>query len=217
MSDSRVTDENSEDWGIKIFCPIPNVVVGASGITGIFSKFLRQIKKYVKENKVQSSEQLLEEMEDIVLKLTSRYNQRSRGQTLELIVAIKNEKEYGAELYHITPWGVPEDITTNHVIGSGQPYGAVFLKTTRLEQRTMKQTAEFGSFILHVIAGYGLDIAVDNKPQIWFIPYDDHINTPNTEELRDILFNSHGLGIAFHNFMRGLGKTQTSVETPKFT
>ncbi|MDE1872258.1 MAG: hypothetical protein KGH99_02135 [Thaumarchaeota archaeon] len=217
MSDSRITDENSEDIGIKIFCPIPNVVVGASGVTGIFSKFLRRIKKYVKENKVQSSEQLLEVMEDIVFELTTRYHRRASGQTIELIVAIKNDKESGAELYHITPWGIPEDITRNHAIGSGQPFGAVFLKANRMELRHMQETAVFGTFILNVIAGYGLDNAVDNTPQIWFIPFDGYIHQPSSEEVGEIMRQSFQMGIEFNNFLHRLGKNQDSVRDLKTT
>jgi hypothetical protein len=58
-------------------------------------------------------------------------------------------------------------------IGTGEPYGSIYLKQNWQPDMTTKQVAELGYFIIKYIEKFYLDLSVGvnvDKPQIWFIP-----------------------------------------------
>jgi hypothetical protein len=75
------------------------------------------------------------------------------------------------------------------VIGTGAPYGSIFLKQNWAPNLTMKQVAELGYFIIKYIERYSLDLSVgvnNNKPQIWFMPNDASYYSLDIEALNEL-------------------------------
>ena len=65
-------------------------------------------------------------------------------------------------------------------IGSGEPYGELFLSQLWNENLRMRDVAELGCFIIKVIERFQLDESVgvgELKPQVWFVPD----NPPNVQ------------------------------------
>jgi hypothetical protein len=95
-----------------------------------------------------------------------------------------------SNLRHVFQTGRIEPVPKFHAIGSGAPYGLVYIKElfNKNPTVTMNQAAELGFFIIKYIEKYKLDNTVGlgtdckNKyPQIHFIP-DIEPDYPATEE-----------------------------------
>lgn len=170
VSDSRVSRGLNVSRELKTFQPIEDTIVAASGVSGVFQKFLTQIESHVDSGNIKSWDELITVIEDVVLKLNQRYYDRANGETIEVLMGFKNSED-DAELCHITPAGIAEKISQNIGIGHGEPYGSMFLKTMWDMDMTMRETAELGSLIIKTITEEGLDTSVDDIPQIGFIPF----------------------------------------------
>ena len=73
------------------------------------------------------------------------------------------------------PDGRMETVTTFKAVGSGAPYGSIFLQKLWHPSMTMEQVAELGYFVIRYIQETELDFTVGvNKerphPDIWFLP-----------------------------------------------
>ncbi|MFH0889943.1 MAG: hypothetical protein V1836_02245 [Candidatus Aenigmatarchaeota archaeon] len=155
----------------KIIQPLNNVVVGASGVSGVFHKFLVSMMKVVNERTPEGGytpDTFIMDCEDISKTLTERYFPRIRD-TIEVLVALRVGNK--SELYIVTPDGVSEPIKQYLAIGHGGPYGSFFLKKFWNKDLTMMDMAKLGCFIIHYIEFFELDNSVGgNEPQIWFLP-----------------------------------------------
>jgi len=86
-----------------------------------------------------------------------------------------------ASLTLFSPYGYSDRIRTKYVqIGSGAPYGEIFLRSLWNPLWTMERTAKLGIFIIMLIMYLKLDIRVgfsdELLPQVFYIP---HIFTPD--------------------------------------
>ncbi len=170
VGDRRITrGGGSIEYEDKIFSDVRDVVIGASGVVGLFDKFREQISVVAASNPDVETADFIRQVEGIVYSLNNEY--RSRGGSIDLLVA------YGrimhGQLQYITRNGIAEEVRRYEVLGSGGPYGAYLLRAMWRPTLTMKQAAVLGALIVRHIEDNDLDEAVGvgkTKPQIWFVP-----------------------------------------------
>lgn len=172
VGDKRVSrGYGSYEYEDKIFSDVTNVVIGASGVVGLFDKFRRKVSSVASLDPNINADDFVGQAEKIAYNLNTEYAERTRGRTIDLLVA------YGkiriGQLLYITPRGLGEEVRRYQVIGSGEPYGAYLLKKSWRPDLTMKQVAVLGSLIIKHIEDNQLEEAVGvgkaGDPQIWFI------------------------------------------------
>lgn len=212
VSDSKVSRGAETHSGSKLFTSVNGSFVAASGTTGVFSKFLNQIHSEVEDQKIITWNELVNVVEDLVLKLNDRYYRRSGGESIEVLMGI-NTSEKDAELHHITPRGIAEEISDVIGIGHGEPYGSIFLKTIWNQNMTMKQTAELASLIIRLIDFLGLDSSVDSTPQIGYIPFHGDPHYATSEEIEELVNNSFAAYEKFVDHFDEFLKIDKSVKT----
>jgi len=172
IGDRKVTLEGGTDfeYSDKIFMDIPPIIVGSSGVAGLFDKFRRQVAKYVTTHREDRDiDNFIAAIEDITRDLNVRYRERLRGNYFDVLIGILTA-DIGAYLQYINPIGFAEAVRKYKVIGHGEPYGSIYLKQLWKQDMTMEQTAELGYFIIRHIEKLELDGSVGGTPQIWFIP-----------------------------------------------
>jgi len=168
LSDSRVTRGNDVNEDVKILQPIPNVVLAASGVTGIFTKFVKALDFKIQSSQIQTWDGLMNLVEDLSVELDQRYRKRVLG-TIDVLIATKQSDK--VELYAVGREGLAEEVKKWISIGHGEPYGAPFFKAMWNKDLTMKENAVIATFVLKIIDHYKLDNSVDANPQIWYIPF----------------------------------------------
>jgi len=213
ISDSRVTRGNDVNQAEKIIRPIDNAIVGAAGTTALFSKFLRQIDENIKNQEIKTWSELINIVEDITLKLNQRYIDRTREAT-EVLMAIQ-DVEGDAKLYFVSPQGVAEEVKRVSVIGHGEPYGALLLKTMWKPDMTMRETAEIATFILTLIQVTEVDNSVDADPQIWYVPFDGEIHRSDTSDTGYVRNRGYFMSLEFNLFLLELLKNPKVDEMMK--
>ena len=177
VGDRKMSRSNgSPTYEAKIFQDIQNVVLGASGVVGLYDKFRQQIFDTVQENPNMNQMSFIGASEKIVFELNRTYIERTRGGTIELLVA--NGKTTIGNLQFVTANGVGEVVRRYQVIGSGEPYGEFFLKRLWKPEMTMEQVAVLGVAIIRIIEDNELDTGVGTKdnPQVWYIPDWGNVN-----------------------------------------
>ena len=177
VADQKITRASGNvNYEMKVFSDLNNIVYAAAGPTGLFDKFRKKISE-VSNNKTEeyasNPELFIEDVEDIVTKLNEKYVERTNYQALELIVGLGQRTV--PTLEHITPSGVGQMIRNYQVIGSGQPYGSLFLKMAwNKNELNMAQCGALGYFIIKIIEENELDsyvgIGKNSIPHIVFIP-----------------------------------------------
>jgi len=172
IGDRKVTLEGGTDfeYSDKIFMDIPPIIVGSSGVAGLFDKFRRRVARYLMSHREEASdiENFIEAIENITRELNDRYRTILRGNYFDVLIGILAQD--GAFLQYINPIGFAEVVRKYKVIGHGEPYGSIFLKKLWNPDMTMEQTAELGYFIIRHIEKLELDGSVGGNPQVWFIP-----------------------------------------------
>jgi len=173
IGDTKVTLEGGTDFDYspKIFKDIHPVVVGSSGVAGLFDKFRRRVIKYLATHREEAGdiETFIEAVENITRELNDKYRTVLRGNYFDVLIGILTQ-DIGAYLQYINPIGFAEVVRKYKVIGHGEPYGSIFLKQLWNPDMTMEQTAELGYFIIRQIEKLELNGSVGGEPQIWFIP-----------------------------------------------
>lgn len=162
-------------WEDKIFMDISNLVVGSSGVYALFDKFRGKLLDFIASQAGQPLpiQKFLETIENLTAELNSKYSDRIGRSWFDVLVATRTGR--GTFLQHVIKNGLAEPVKTYRAIGSGEPYGAVFLKMLWRPDMTMEQVAELGYFIIRHIEQTKLDDSVgvgDGHPQIWFVPKD---------------------------------------------
>jgi 20S proteasome alpha/beta subunit len=171
VGDKRVTrGTGGFEYEDKIFSDISNVVIGASGTVGLFDKFRRDIARVAEAKANIDVGDFIKAAEKMVFDLNTEYRDRTGGGFIDLLVAYGKTRR--GELQYITPTGLAESVKRHHVIGSGAPYGAHYLKKLWNDKLTMRQAAVLGCFIIQHIEENELDQGVgignDDRPQVWF-------------------------------------------------
>jgi 20S proteasome alpha/beta subunit len=173
ISDRKISGaQGADNFDNKIFQDIPYIVVGASGVVGLYDKFRILISQIVAQDPNMAPMDFIRQCERLVYDINREYVERTRGETIELLIAYGRNKI--GELQYISPNGVGEIVKKYQAIGSGEPYGAYFLKKLCNGNITMRQAAIIGWFIINHIEQNALDDGVGigkYPPQIWFTPH----------------------------------------------
>jgi len=197
VADTKVTIDGGSDssYGKKIEQTFPNsIVMGAAGIGGFYKDFLNRIVKEVIETKNIKGDKCVE-LTTIqgfsiligkVLKDMDNYYSKDRYlflNKLKILCATRINDPI-PQLHMFNPIGFPEPITQFKVIGSGSPYGKLFLKHIWKSDMNMEQTAKLGLFNIKLIKKLDLDnfvgYAEEFPPQVYYIP-----NVPNSKQIKD--------------------------------
>lgn len=174
VGDRKVTldDGAAHVYEDKLFVSTPWMVVGSSGISGLFEKFRDELSEYLAtpeyDNKITT---LTTQIEIITRELNEKYKDILRGQNFDVLLGIKTT--VGANLQYVYPFGFAEGVRRYKAIGHGESYGSFFLKRWWHKDMTMLEVAELGFFIIKYIQEFELDNTVgigNGYPQIWLIP-----------------------------------------------
>jgi 20S proteasome alpha/beta subunit len=152
------------------------LIVGYSGFRRTFELFRNDLADYITTYKSAyhanpTIYKINSQIAEIIFKLNNRYH----GESFDLLVAISGVTtlENRSRLIHFYPDGTMQSVIDCKSIGTGAPYGSIFLKQNWHQDMTMKEVAELGYFIIKYIERYNLDLSVGvntDKPQVWFIP-----------------------------------------------
>jgi len=159
-------------WIDKLFMDASPVVVGSSGVSGLFSKFRDRAKSFLISNPIGTVDTYMTHFEIIVHDLNRDYHDRLENEKFDVIMGMQTS-DAGAVFKHILPFGFTEPTFGVKGLGSGEPHGTFFLKTLYHDRLTMEQVAEIGYFIIRYIEDNDLDNSVGigkHKPLVWFIP-----------------------------------------------
>jgi 20S proteasome alpha/beta subunit len=203
VGDTKITtDEGAKfTFGKKLFKPFTSVVMGASGISGLYKSFQDRMTVAVQNLEsqglnVSQPEKLSIIAEEVIRTMHNIYGE-DRGliiQNLNVLMAIRTGEV--AELRNFSPYGFPEPVNEYKAIGHGEPYGALFLDKMWSKPNTMEQTAKLGIFIIKLIEDTKIDNSVgfNNEflPQVFYIPdvkfpKGFKISTPPTKEEIEII------------------------------
>jgi 20S proteasome alpha/beta subunit len=174
VGDRKVTlgDGTASEYEDKIFLADPWIIVGSSGVSGLFDKFRDSFMTYLttpgRETTVLG---LTTQIEKITRELNVTYRDVLHGQVFDVLLGIKTTGL--SVLQYVYPFGLAEGVKKYKVIGHGEPYGSLFLKHWWHENMTMLQVAELGFFIIKCIQEFELDSTVGigkEYPQIWLVP-----------------------------------------------
>ena len=176
IGDRKITLEGGTDFDFedKIFKDIHPIVVGSSGVTGLFDMFRNRVSIYVNQYATEHRGQpiiiqpFLDAIADITKEINDRWSPRLLGEQFDVLLSFQLSPT--SLLWYIYPFGFPEIVRGSKAIGHGSRYGKIFLKQLWSRDMTMEQTAELGYFIIRCIDKLDLDNSVGGEPQIWFIP-----------------------------------------------
>jgi len=171
VGDRKVTLESGTDFDFedKIFMDVSNIIVGSSGVSGLFDKFRSRVSAYVVAHPQGTDIQtFISEIETITRTLNQTYRETLRGQTFDVLLGFRLPQI--SALQYIYPIGFAEGVRKYKAIGHGEPYGSIFLKRLWDKELTMAKFAELGYFTIRQIEELKLDSSVGGIPQIWYIP-----------------------------------------------
>jgi 20S proteasome alpha/beta subunit len=170
IADRRFTENygSSYLYDDKLIHHVQGIVVGFSGSRGIFELFTSGITQHVMESGGITLNPFVFKTSELIEKLNNRFH---RQENFDALIGTGNEP---SSLRYFYPDGRMETVTSYKTIGSGTPYGSVFLKKLWHPQMSMENVAELGYFIIKYIETFELDLTVGvgdkGRPQIWFLP-----------------------------------------------
>ncbi len=189
ISDTKVTIEEGADftYSEKITNPLTTIVMGASGIGGLYKDFQNRIISAViqmeKEKQLNGDTSPLITTEEEFYVLVNRIIRNMHEDYAEdrhliinnlMILCASRVNGLRANLTTFNPYGFPEQVNNYRAIGHGEPYGALFLKKLWNKNLSMEQTARIGLFVIKFIRDMKLDNSVgfddEYVPQVFYIP-----------------------------------------------
>jgi len=176
VGDRKVTLSGGTDFDFedKILMDVEPMVVGSSGVSGLFDKFRSQVGTLVQSHQAgMEIQKFISEIEKITKTLNDSYHEILQEQVFDVLLAFKLPRF--SALQYIYPFGFAEGVRKYRAIGHGEPYGSILLKQLWRQNMNMEQVAELGYFIIKYIEKFELDNSVgvgSGHPQIWFIPDD---------------------------------------------
>lgn len=183
VGDTKVTIDGGTDYAYakKIFSPVSTIVVGAAGASGMYKTFQnRLIVKFqsIMQEKgstyVISTEKWELLAEEVIHDIAAEYGSEIVANSFVAIMATRVLPM--PDLVRLTALGIPEPISEYSVIGHGEPYGSIILKTLWNRNMKMENFAKLGCFVMKYIQDMKLDnsVGIDEKleefPQVWYIP-----------------------------------------------
>lgn len=165
-------DGSTHEYGDKIFVDFPSMVVGSSGISGLFEKFRERLTYFVASPSYEHTVAVLTtQIETITRQLNEAYRDILKGEYFDVLLGLKGS--ITPVLKYIYPFGFAEGVRGYKVIGHGEPYGSFFLKHWWKPEMKMLEVVELGFFIIRYIQEFKLDDTVgigESYPQVWLIP-----------------------------------------------
>lgn len=191
IGDTKITTEGGTDhtYGKKILKQLNNIVIGASGIGGLFEEFQSRMLTVVRltvqqygDNSVYvtTEEGFLSLVTNVIREMHNIYGKDSYKieNNLQILCASRINPDAKLTLFYGS--GNQETVKKNNAIGYGRYCASVFHKNMLYENMSMKETAKVGLFIIQCIQEMGLNESVgyDDKclPQVVYIP---DIKLPN--------------------------------------
>lgn len=176
----------------KLVSEIENLVIGYSGSRRIFELFRNNLVDNLISYKDKNHEyptitNIRSQVAEILHILSNKYHRDS----IDLLIGVSGEMSLDrrSQLTYFYQDGAMEPVIDYKVIGTGAPYGSIFLKQNWHQDMTMKEVAELGYFIIKYVEKYSLDLSVGvnkDKPQVWFIPDNEANYSADTEVLNEI-------------------------------
>lgn len=185
VGDTKVTVEEGADYAYakKVSRPLFNIVMGSSGIGGLYKDFQNRIvatvvrmeKEKEKYRPITTEEEFSVLVNKVIREMHEDYDE-DRHLIINnlMIISATRIGSPNAQLTVFTPYGFPEPVNERRAIGHGEPYGALFLKKMWNKNMTMEQAAKLGIFIIKFIQDMKLDNSVgfdqEFLPQVFYIP-----------------------------------------------
>jgi 20S proteasome alpha/beta subunit len=194
VGDTKVTVGGGTDFqfGKKIVRPLPNVIMGSAGASGMYKAVQDRIITALIQMERESSERARQEnirplpaivteeefytlVNQVIRQMHRDFDEDRYMITYNLMILCASRiGKPEAQITAFTGDGVPEPVNDYMVIGHGEPYGSVFLKKLWKKTMNMEQTAKLGIFILKYIQDMHLDSSVgynmEYLPQVVYIP-----------------------------------------------
>jgi 20S proteasome alpha/beta subunit len=176
----------------KLFSDLESLIIGYSGARRVFELFRNEIIDYVTAYRdAYHVHPTIAKLNTQITEISYKLNNRYRHESFDLIAGAPSQKNVDrrSHLDYFYPDGTMEPIDDYRAIGTGAPFGSIYLKQNWSEHMTMKQVAELGYFIIKYIERFHLDLAVgvnDSKPQIWFVPDNGVDYCANLEVLNEL-------------------------------
>ncbi|UCG54765.1 MAG: hypothetical protein JSV32_00670 [Dehalococcoidia bacterium] len=197
IGDRKITIDSGADYtyGDKLFAPLNTIVVGSSGLSGMYKSFqnrvLMAIKQHQKEGMGVGAEETLAIIEQIMHQMLSEYGESIMANGFDVLMAMRNTPE--PELNRIIYLGLPEPVIDYKCVGHGEPYASLLLKTLWKKDMSMMQFAKLGCFTIRFIENLNLDNSVGGLPQVYFIPkiQFDKTNPPTEQKEWDELWEKY--------------------------
>lgn len=173
IGDRKITtaDGSYEGYGDKIFQNIDGVVWGAAGALNYFNSFKERVRVEIEDR---GGAIPARHFLPLIEKVHGQLIQTFQGYFInrfQILIAPRTGAD--TALYLVEGIGGHSLIEKYQAIGSGSPYGELFLKKLWKPEWGMKQVAELGCFIIQMIEKFHLDASVgvgDGHPQVWFLP-----------------------------------------------
>jgi len=150
--------------------------MGSAGTSGLFEQFLRKLDVILSKKKIETSVDFLDEV-SLQVSNVFNFNKKIMKDSeykqpiyLEVLVGVQQDRGRPSELWHVYPSGYRELEKGAVVIGSGEPYGELFLKKLWNGKLNMFETANIGCFVIKLIECCRLDTSIGGKPQGFVIP-----------------------------------------------
>lgn len=171
-------DRTKASYENKLTMDVSGIVVGYAGSDILSRRFRSELVALVNSYGGQPAqfEPFVEKVEDIVTRLNQRYRDKVTDQ-MEVLIAARLAQPLVA-LRHIHIAGVADEVPEYIAIGTGEPYGAAFLKHLWRSDLSMKEAIEIGYFIVRYIERFQLVDTVgcgNAYPQIWCLSNSDPV------------------------------------------
>jgi 20S proteasome alpha/beta subunit len=157
-ADTKFTVNGGSDYvyGHKITGEITGVLTAFAGSREPFEEFRIRLREYTSEpiEKRNRLDQLWIRIKEIMRTLDNHYS------SFKFDVLVGVSTSVGTELHYFYQDGRSEIVDKYKAIGSGAPYGMVYLKTHWRKDIFMDEAADLAYFIIRYIEKFKLDLTV---------------------------------------------------------
>lgn len=186
VGDKKITVGQGTDFGFakKIFMPFNQVIVGSSGMSGIFRDFQARLRVEVANLQEAKKDQANINWQEELVLLAGRiirgmgdeYGTDFIHNNFQAFVAVRLQSE--PELLAMGGLGMPQPVTSYDAIGHGDPYASVILKIlwSKIKPKRMQEAAKIFCLAIRYVQDLELDLSVgiDTKnndfPQVYYFP-----------------------------------------------
>ena len=200
IADRKVIRQDGPDtYRDKIFSPYHPIIIGSAGNNDLIDKFIQKAFTKAQEmheksiqgsfapvsgsvfwSKTQDANrainyiEYLNELEDVVRNINDAHKYGLDPNSLiDCLIGVWTQ-DRGSKLSYISPKGLQSDVEDYRVIGSGEPYSHVFLRSLLepSEQLTMLEFAKIGYFVIKWLDRFEVDKGTGlggGRPMMWFM------------------------------------------------